>query len=184
MEEGDCADLCAYTRVDADYCGERKVKFDPVEDAKRVAYWRDRCAGIISNSKSILGITEEKPSNMIQQDKLKAERERAAARKIQDDKLKIERKRVAAGIALEKTRREQQIAKSKAAAEIASRKSRDAKLQRERDRAASRMALEEMERTAVIYNSLDIMRDYQRLICSTELYEQMGWPIVNSISTI
>ncbi|KAI3990863.1 hypothetical protein MKX01_026047 [Papaver californicum] len=169
MEEGDCADLCAYSRVDADYCGERKVKSDPAEDGKRVAYWKHRFAGTISKAEVYLGITEK-------EDKLKIERERAA-KKIQEEyKLKIERERAAARIVLEKTRREQQIAKSKAAAEIASRKSRDAKLQRERERAASRMALEEMERNVVIYNSHDIMRDYQMLICSTKPYEQMGWP--------
>ncbi|KAI3909220.1 hypothetical protein MKX01_004405 [Papaver californicum] len=170
MEEGDCADLCAYSRVDADYCGERKVKSDPAEDAKRVAYWKHRCAGTISKAEVYLGITEK-------EDKLKIERERAAKKIQEEDKLKIERERGAARIALEKTRREQQIAKSKAAAEIASRKSRDAKLQRERERASSRMALEEMEKTTVIYNSHDIMRDYQRLISTTPPYRPINWPM-------
>ncbi|KAI3990887.1 hypothetical protein MKX01_026071 [Papaver californicum] len=106
MEEGDCADLCAYSRVDADYCGERKVKSDPAEDGKRVAYWKHRFAGTISKAES-----------------------------------------------------------------------RDAKLQRERERAASRMALEEMEKTTVIYNSHDIMRDYQRLISTTPPYRPINWPM-------
>ncbi|MCL7036706.1 hypothetical protein MKW94_010494 [Papaver nudicaule] len=133
MDADEYADTCAGSRKDADYAGEHStLKIDPAENARRVAYWKDRCAGTISKAEAYLGFTDEK--------------------------------------------NKQQTAKSKAAAEIASQRSREAKLQRERERAAARTALEKME-TVDIYNSHDIVRDFERMIFSTPPYRVINWPM-------
>ncbi|MCL7032569.1 hypothetical protein MKW94_000547 [Papaver nudicaule] len=183
MDADEYADICAGSRKDADYAGEHStLKIDPAENARRVAYWKDRCAGTISKAEAYLGFTDEKnkvkkdPIKKMSPEKPKPKSEAVAERRSPGKKLKIERERAAARIALEKKRREQQTAKSKAAAEIASQRSREAKLQRERERAAARTALEKME-TVDIYNSHDIVRDFERMIFSTPPYRVINWPM-------
>ncbi|OVA19354.1 Bromodomain [Macleaya cordata] len=146
---------CPATPVRAVACGEgwEAIDYDgqmSPEKALRAAMLKRRFADTIARAK---------------QNTLLCNGEKGDSKKMQQEKEILEKK--------------QQEAKIRVATEAALRKSREAelKMQREREREAARIALEKMEKTVVIYENLEILKDIEMMACRQVFGSSIGNPL-------
>ncbi|XP_026382750.1 uncharacterized protein LOC113278020 [Papaver somniferum] len=127
-----------------------------LDSQSRVEFLRARFSGTIIKSEILLELKDEKNESL----------------RLQKEKVLMEKMRL------------QQLAKNRAAAEIASRKNREAKLQRQRDRAAARRALEELEKNVVVEDWHKTYKDFLTLISSNETHKQDDCPLLLNSSGV